>query len=84
MVELVVVLGPGADAVDTLARLQLAARRCGAEVRLRAPEPALLAVLELLGLGDVLPLADGPPGGPPGGQREGSANGVSADGWWKA
>jgi anti-anti-sigma regulatory factor len=47
---------PGDDlaVVDRLARLQLAARRLGGEVRLRAPAPDLLALLRLVGLADVL------------------------------
>jgi len=46
-----------ADAVtiDALARLQLAARRCGCQVRLRRASPDLRALVAFLGLGDVLP-----------------------------
>jgi len=46
-----------ADAVtaDALARLQLAARRSGCEVRLRGAGPDLLALLELMGLSEVIP-----------------------------
>lgn len=40
--------------VEALARLQLAARRRGTRVRVRGAEPELLALLELVGLGDVL------------------------------
>ncbi|MDR6975616.1 ABC-type transporter Mla MlaB component [Streptomyces sp. 3330] len=41
---------PGLTAVDLLARLQLAARRAGGHIRLRAPDPALRALLDLAGL----------------------------------
>ncbi|MGV9250986.1 STAS domain-containing protein [Streptomyces sp. NPDC003697] len=41
---------PGLAAVDLLARLQLAARRAGGRIRLRAADPALPALLELVGL----------------------------------
>ena len=42
---------PGLGAVDVLARLQLAARRSGGRIRLRDPDPALCALLRLVGLG---------------------------------
>lgn len=41
---------PGLTAVDLLARLRLAARRAGGDIRLRAPDPALCALLDLVGL----------------------------------
>ncbi|GGW36010.1 STAS domain-containing protein [Streptomyces caelestis] len=41
---------PGLAAVDLLARLQLAARRAGGRIRLRDPDPALRALLDLVGL----------------------------------
>ncbi|MEU0191747.1 STAS domain-containing protein [Streptomyces afghaniensis] len=41
---------PGLAAVDLLARLQLAARRAGGRIRLRDPDPALRALLDLAGL----------------------------------
>lgn len=41
---------PGLAAVDVLARLQLAARRAGGRIRLRDPAPALVALLDLVGL----------------------------------
>ncbi|MFJ7332063.1 STAS domain-containing protein [Streptomyces sp. NPDC101110] len=41
---------PGLAAVDLLAKLQLAARRAGGRVRLRDPDPALRALLDLVGL----------------------------------
>jgi hypothetical protein len=41
--------------IDALARLQLAARRNGCEVRLRHASPELLELLAFMGLTDVLP-----------------------------
>ncbi|MFJ3303329.1 STAS domain-containing protein [Streptomyces sp. NPDC086549] len=41
---------PGLGAVDLLARLQLTARRAGGRIRLRDPDPALHALLDLVGL----------------------------------
>ncbi|MDG9716262.1 STAS domain-containing protein [Streptomyces sp. DH24] len=41
---------PGLAHVDLLARLQLAARRAGGRIRLRSPDPALPALLDLVGL----------------------------------
>ena len=41
---------PGLGAVDLLARLELAARRAGGRIRLRAPGPGLRALLDLVGL----------------------------------
>ncbi|WP_053914617.1 STAS domain-containing protein [Streptomyces sp. SCSIO 75703] len=40
----------GLGTVDLLARLELTARRAGGRVRLRDPDPALLALLDLAGL----------------------------------
>jgi len=51
----VVGVPPDAVTVEALARLQLAARRRGCEVRLRNAEPALLELVELMGLTHVLP-----------------------------
>ena len=48
--------GPDLGLVDRLARLQLAARRLGYAIRLRNPCDELSALLDLLGLSDVLPL----------------------------
>lgn len=45
---------PDAAAVDALARLQLAARRRGCEVRLRDASGSLLELVELMGLTHVL------------------------------
>ena len=52
---------PDAAAVDALARLQLDARRLGAEVRLRYPSRELLELLALFGLAGVLPVEPMPP-----------------------
>ncbi|WP_409470046.1 STAS domain-containing protein [Streptomyces sp. HC307] len=41
---------PGLAAVDLLARLELAAKRAGGRIRLRDPDPALHALLDLVGL----------------------------------
>ncbi|MGV4982536.1 STAS domain-containing protein [Streptomyces sp. NPDC001709] len=41
---------PGLAVVDLLARLELAARRAGGRILLRDPDPALLALLDLVGL----------------------------------
>lgn len=46
---------PDAVTVDALARLQLAARRRGCEVRLRNASAALLELVALMGLSHVLP-----------------------------
>ena len=51
------VTGVGCDAVtvDALARLQLAARRHGCQVRLRHASDELLEFVDFMGLTDVLP-----------------------------
>ncbi|WP_122615908.1 STAS domain-containing protein [Streptomyces sp. Tu 4128] len=41
---------PGLAVVDLLARLELTARRVGGRIRLRDPDPALHALLDLVGL----------------------------------
>lgn len=41
---------PGLTAVDALARMELAARRAGGRIRLAGPDPALRALLDLVGL----------------------------------
>ena len=46
---------PDAVTVDALARLQLAARRTGCQVRLRNASSALLELVAFMGLSDVLP-----------------------------
>jgi ABC-type transporter Mla MlaB component len=48
-------IDPDAVTVDALARLQLAARRHGCQVRLRNPSDELLELLAFMGLLDVLP-----------------------------
>jgi ABC-type transporter Mla MlaB component len=45
---------PDAVTVDALARLQLAASRRGCSLRLCHPSPALLELVELMGLSNVL------------------------------
>ena len=47
-------LSPDATAVDALARLQLAARRIGLEIRLRHASSELRGLLVFVGLDDVL------------------------------
>ena len=47
-------LVPDAAAIDALARLQLHARRLGAEIRLRHASRELQELLDFAGLGDVL------------------------------
>jgi ABC-type transporter Mla MlaB component len=46
---------PDAVTVDALARLQLAARGYGCQVRLRHASAELLDLVDFMGLGDVLP-----------------------------
>ena len=46
---------PDAVTVDALARLQLAARRTGCQVRLRSASDELLELVDFIGLTDVLP-----------------------------
>lgn len=41
---------PGLTTVDALARMELTARRAGGRIRLRDPDPALHALLALVGL----------------------------------
>jgi ABC-type transporter Mla MlaB component len=48
-------VAPDAVAVDALARLQLAAHRHGAQVRLRGVSDGLRELLAFMGLDDVLP-----------------------------
>jgi ABC-type transporter Mla MlaB component len=49
---------PDAVTVDALARLQLAAKQRGCEVRLCSGSAELLELVELIGLTHVLPCAD--------------------------
>ena len=48
---------PDLVVVDELARLQLAARHQGCSIRLRRTCPELVRLLELVGLGGVIPAA---------------------------
>jgi hypothetical protein len=48
-------VAPDAVTADALARLQLAARRCGCQVRLRGASPELRSLIAFMGLADVLP-----------------------------
>jgi hypothetical protein len=50
---------PDMSSVDRLARLQLAARRLGGEIRLRDPSLRLCELLALAGLGQVFPTIAG-------------------------
>jgi ABC-type transporter Mla MlaB component len=52
-------LDPSAVTVDALARLQLAARRRGCEVRLRRPSNELRKLVDFMGLAGVLPQMPG-------------------------
>jgi len=52
-------LAPDGAAVDILARLQLAARRQGREIRLRNASRELQSLLAFVGLGDVLRIETG-------------------------
>jgi ABC-type transporter Mla MlaB component len=45
---------PDAVTVDALARLQLAARRCGCQVRLRGASDELRSLVAFMGLADVI------------------------------
>ena len=47
-------VGPDAATVEALARLQLAARRLGCQVRLRNASTPLLELVEFMGLSNVL------------------------------
>ena len=55
---------PNAVCVDALARLQLAAGRCGCRVRLENASPALLELVAWMGLTHVLPAAGVSPAEP--------------------
>ena len=48
--------GPGLRTVDALARLQLAARRSGLQIRLCSPSDELCELITFAGLADVLGL----------------------------
>lgn len=47
--------GSAAEVVDALARLRLVALGCGGQIRLCQADPALVALLDLLGFADLLP-----------------------------
>jgi ABC-type transporter Mla MlaB component len=47
-------VGPDAVLVDAIARLQLAARRCGCQAQLRGVSSELLELLAFMGLREVL------------------------------
>ena len=57
--------------VDALARLQLAAQRFGCSIRVHGSGDDLGALLELVGLADVLPATSGGSGLELGGEAEG-------------
>lgn len=50
---------PDFTTVDALARLQVTAKRLGHSLRLRGASPELGALIELAGLGEVLPVVPG-------------------------
>ena len=52
------VIDPDAVAVDALARLQLTARRLGYQIKLRSACHDLQELLALMGLRDVVPVAE--------------------------
>jgi ABC-type transporter Mla MlaB component len=52
-------LDPSVVTIDALARLQLAARRRGCEVRLRRPSKELRKLVDFMGLAEVLPQMPG-------------------------
>ncbi|MGH2683855.1 MAG: STAS domain-containing protein [Actinomycetota bacterium] len=54
---------PDVAVIDELARLQLRARRMGCSIRLRDVSAELFDLLDLLGLGDVVPCVPGLRGG---------------------
>ena len=63
--------GPALPTIDVLARLALAARRGRSQMRLEHASPAILELLELCGLGEVLPwdAPHDPPGESPAASR---------------
>ena len=69
---------PGLDAVDALARWQLAARRAGGWIRLSAVSPELAELLDLAGLLDLKGLGGEVGGQPEGGEEVGVQEGVEA------
>jgi hypothetical protein len=47
-------LAPDLETVDALARLQIVARRHGCRIVVVQPDPALVELIELAGLGEIL------------------------------
>jgi ABC-type transporter Mla MlaB component len=64
---------PDAVTVDALARLQLAARRYGCQVRLRGASPELRELVVFMGLSDVLPYQEDPAGRRAGSPKSGKS-----------
>ena len=58
------------DTLDTLARMQLVARRMGFGLRIVGASHALRDLVALTGLDDVLPCRDAPAGGDEGGDHD--------------
>jgi ABC-type transporter Mla MlaB component len=58
MCDVGALVDPDAVMIDALARLQLAARRIGRPIRLRHASGELRALLDLMGLSDILPLVE--------------------------
>src|SRR5712664_1617804 len=65
---------PTAATIDQIARLKLAARRCGCELELSNARPSLMELIEFVGLSDVLCERPGPSG--PSGHLPGKRGGV--------
>jgi anti-anti-sigma regulatory factor len=57
-VDVSALVDPDEAALEALARLQLAARRLGASIRLHGACGELAALLDLVGLSDVLPVVE--------------------------
>jgi ABC-type transporter Mla MlaB component len=68
---------PDAVTVDALARLQLAARQCGCQVRLRHASDDLLDLIAFMGLRDVVP--DSALRVEPGGETEEREHGLGVE-----
>ncbi|MCM2418438.1 STAS domain-containing protein [Streptomyces sp. RKAG293] len=68
---------PDAVTVETLARLQLTARRLGSRIRLRNADGRLCGLLALAGLRDVLPLE-------PAGAADSTGRGLRLQPWGQA
>jgi ABC-type transporter Mla MlaB component len=64
-------------AIDALARLQVAAHRCGCSLRLHGAPPSLVEVLELIGLAEIMPICDCPSGCAPHGSQPAAAEPAS-------